>query len=161
MKVFIKAIFLIMIIFSFAYPQTAPNFILKDRNNNSIKLSSFKSDVLILIFTNTENKFAITKIKELKKVFDEDKVDIVVITTDSKLSLIDFNTFVVKNNFEKLGIYVLKGDSWVLRAYSVNNYQTSIFILRRLKNKFSILKKFDDFNNLDSIKLAIESALSR
>ncbi len=161
MKVFIKAIFLIMIIFSFAYSQSAPNFILKDRNNNSIKLSDFKSEVIILIFTNTKSELAIVKAKELKKIFDGESVDIVIITTDENLSPIDFNTFVGKNNLEKSGIYVLKGDNWVLKAYSVNNYQTSIFILKRLKNKFFILKRFNNLNTTNEIKLVVESVLNR
>lgn len=161
MKVFIKAIFLIMIIFSFAYPQIAPNFILKDRNNNSIKLSDFKSKVLVLIFTNTKSNLAIVKAKELKKLFDEESIDIVIITTNENLSPIDFNTFVGKNNLEKLGIYALKGDSWVLKAYSVNTEEVNIFILKRRGDKFFISKKFDNLDNLKEIKITIETLLHR
>jgi len=161
MKVFIKVIFLIMITCSFVYSQTAPNFTLKDRNNNSIKLSDFKSKVLILIFTNTKNKLAIVKAKELKRIFDEEKVNIVIITTNKDLSPIDFNTFVGKNSLEKSGIYALKGDNWVLKAYSVKDGQTSIFILKKLGNKFFILKRFNNLDNIKEIKLVVESALSR
>ncbi len=161
MKVFIKAILLMIITFSFAYSQIAPNFLLKDRNNSSIRLSDFKNKVLILIFTNTKDKITVVKAKELRNIFDKKKVGIIIITTDKDLSSIEFNRFVVKNDIEKFGIYTLKGDRWVLKAYSATPDKVKILILRKRGNKFFILKEFNSFDKFNEIRLSVETVLDR
>ncbi len=161
MKVFMKAIFLTIIIFSFVYSQIAPDFLLKDRNNSPIKLSEFKNEVLILMFTNTKDKITIEKAKELRNIFDKDKVGVVIITTDKDLSSVEFNRFVVENNLEESGIYALKGDRWILKAYSVKPDKVKILILRKGGDKFFILKEFNSFDKFNEIRLSVETILDR
>lgn len=156
----IKSIFFVIIFVSFAFSQTkAPDFNLKDRNNHFIQLTDFKEKVVVLIFAPTKNKIAVVRAKEIKKAFEGENLQVVFITTDIKLSPIEFNTFIGKNNLNKSGVYTLKGDSWVIKAYKLDNSRTAIFILKRFGDKYFILKRIDDLNNANVLKHAIENAL--
>jgi len=163
MGIFRKLLIILLVIYgiSFADVKTAPKFTLKDVNNEVVKLNRFKSYKLILLaFVNPSDKPALKHLKDIAKEFRRNKdLKIIVILTKLDMSPIELNDFIAVNNFDKLNITVLKGDDWVIKAYSIKRDRNSYFFIAEVGKDFIILKRFDEPVDILKVKTFIRKTL--
>ncbi|RUM59570.1 MAG: hypothetical protein DSY66_02770 [Persephonella sp.] len=163
MSIFRKLLIILLAIYgiSLGDVKIAPKFTLKDVNNEIIELNNFKDYKLILLaFINPNDKIALNHLKDIAREFQRNKdLKVILILTKLDMSPIELNNFVAINNLDRLNIIVLKGDGWIMKAYSIKRDRNSYFFIAKVGKDFIILKRFDEPIDILKVKTFIRKTL--